>query len=155
MTDMMLGVFTQEFLEAQGLDGCSITFEPYHAKVSRRAKRSNAKIAVKKDPKTVPRLANKLTVHDLTERLLSLSEDLMAWTESPGRRYRPTLFDASGDLVKVEALLGELRGRAAARQQYGMDRARRLLTKALNECDRLLESSEVNKLIVAMLNERQ
>jgi hypothetical protein len=155
MAATTLGTLLEAFLRKQDLDDCTITFEPHHAKVARRSKRSNATLADAVNPGAVPRVSDTKTVGDLLEKLLSLSNEMRAWTTEGNRRYMPRLWDHTGVRVKDSTPLGELRQRATEQQQEGLRRARRILTKALQDCDRLTESSEVDKLLKAMLAERR
>ena len=151
------GSFLEAFLKSQGLQDCTITFEPFHAKnKARRAKRSNTMLKYSSDPKSAKRLADTKTVGDLMNTLLSLSRDMEAWTVKEGKLYKPWIWDDAGELVKSqETSLGELRGRPEARQQVMLDDVERILSTALRDCDRLAEQNQVNKILKTLLAARR
>ena len=149
------GSFLETFLKSQGLKDCTITFEPYHAKKVRRAKRSNTLLKNSLDPKSAKRLSDKDTVDDLMNTLLSLSVDMYDWTVEEGKRYKPRIGDDEGNEVGPETPLGELRGRAEARQRDMLEEVERLLSTALRDCDRLAEQNQVNKILKTLLAARR
>jgi hypothetical protein len=100
MTAVTLKEFLDEFLERQDLLDCTITFEPHHAKIARRAKRSNATLEDPKDPRAASFVGDGKTVFDLLEKLLSLSDELRSWTTQGNKRYIPRLWDHTGVRVK-------------------------------------------------------
>ena len=146
-----LGTFIETFLQMQGLRECTITFEPHHAKVARRAKRSDTRLANASDPLDAVKLGNTKTVGDLMNKLLSLSDQTRAWTVEGNKRYKPWLWDDAGTPVKPETPLGELRGRADTRQQEMLQRVERILATALHDCDRLADRAQVNRLLKTLL----
>jgi hypothetical protein len=149
-----LGSFLERFLAHQQLTDCSISFEPYHAKVPRRSKRLTATLSGADDPEALPCLPKTRTVADLLEKLVSLSPQMQAWTRNGTKRYIARLYDDQNTLVKLDTPLGELRVRAKARESAGIDRAKRIIGKAVSDCDRFLESRQVNGLLIEFLSER-
>lgn len=154
MAPITLRSFLEKFLAQQQLSDCSISFEPYRAKVTRRSKRLTATLGNVEDPGTIGCLPRTRTVGELLDKLVSLSPEMQAWTGEGTKRYIPRLYDDMNTLVKPDTLLGELRSRAAAREQEGMARAKRILTKAVSDCDRFLESWQVNGVLKDLLRER-
>lgn len=154
MTVITLGSFLERFLAQQQLSDCSISFDPYHAKVRRRSKRLTAILGKVADPGAIACLPKTRTVGDLLNKLVSLSPEMQAWTSEGTKRYIPRLYDDMNDMVKSDTPLEELRSRKGAREQEGIARAKRILTKSVADCDRFLEEKQVNKVLKDLLRER-
>jgi hypothetical protein len=154
MAAITLRSFLDRFLAHQQLSDCSISFEPYHAKVTRRSKRLTATLGDVEDPSAIACMSKNRTVGELLDKLVSLSPEMQAWTSEGTKRYIPRLYDDMNNMVKPDTLLGELRSRAAAREQEGISRAKRILTKAVSDCDRFLEAWQVNSVLKDLLRER-
>lgn len=143
--------FLQKFLEHHKLSEFSLAFEPTTRRGARRSKRVTSMIQAK-DPSSGPALPKTRAVKDLFDKLYALAPETGAWVE--GRQHTPRLYDDVGVRIQEEELLGDLRTRSAVRIQEGERRSRKILLKAIQSCDRLLEPADVNQVIESILSER-
>ena len=95
------------------------------------------------------------TAGDLMNKLLSISDEMRAWTVEGNKRYKPWLWDDAGMPVKLETPLGELRGRADTRQQEMLRKVEGILSTTLHDCDRLAGRTQVNKILKSLLAVRR
>lgn len=142
----------QKFLQHQNLADFSLVFEPFTRRGSRRAKRGTSTIQAN-DPFASTVLPKTRNVQELFAKLNALAPETGEWFEK--KEHRPRLYDDVGVLIKDDELLGDLRTRSVTRLQEGEQRSRKILLKAIQSCDRLLDAADVNRIIKDILAERR
>lgn len=151
MQEYELRDFLGKFLTHQRLQEFSLTFEPFTRRGARRSKRGTAGVLAK-DPASGYALPGTRSVKDLFEKLHSLAPETREWFDN--RQHTPRLYDDVGVRINEDELLQDLRNRTAARQEEGERRARKVLLKAMQACDQLIEPADVNRVVKTILAER-
>ena len=151
MQEYELRDFLEKFLRHHGLTEFSLAFEPFTRRGARRSKRGTAGILAR-DPSSGSALPGTRSVKDLFEKLHSLAPETREWFDN--KQHTPRLYDDVGVRINEDELLHDLRNRAAVRQEEGERRARKVLLKAMQVCDQLIEPADVNRVVKTILAER-